>query len=88
MFKTFRRILKNRILVTGFAVAMVFFSMSALAIPTSSSRAADYIITTFYYTDSTYTVVCGSYCRNCQGQIRSSGVYSHYQETTYEPCGM
>ena len=88
MLKAFRRILKNRILVTCFATAMVFFSMTALSVPTSSSRAATTIITTFYYTDSTYTVICGSYCRNCQGQIRSSGCVTPYKETTIEPCGM
>ncbi len=88
MFKTFRRFLRNRVLVTCFATAMFFFSVSALPAPTSTSLAANSIITTFYYTDSTYTVQCGAYCRNCQGQILSNGCVTPYKVTTVEPCGM
>lgn len=88
MFKTFAKFLRNRILVTCFATVMVFFSITAFPVPSSSSRAADYIITTVYYTDATYTVQCGFYCRNCQGRIISNGCYTPYKETTYEPCGM
>jgi hypothetical protein len=88
MFKPFARILRNRILVTCFATAMVFFSMTAFSVPTSRSLAANSIITTFYYTDSTYAVQCGAYCRNCQGQILSNGCVTPYKVTTIEPCGM
>jgi len=89
MFKTFARILRNRILVTCFATALVFFSMTALPAPISSTVAAGTsIITVYYYTDSTYTVQCGFYCKNCQGRVISNGCVTPYKETTIEPCGM
>ena len=39
MFKTFGKILKNRIFIMCFAIAMVFFSMTALSVPTSKTLA-------------------------------------------------
>lgn len=88
MFKTFGRILKTRILITCFATAMVFFSMTALSVPTSKAvPAIAMIVETYYYTDSTYTVQCGYKYKNCQGQIRAWGCVNVWKVEYTEPCG-
>lgn len=86
MLKTFRRILRNRILVTCFATAMVFFAMTALSVPTSKTHANDVITETYYYTDNTYNVQCGYRYVGCHGQQAGGGCITVWKIVYTEPC--
>lgn len=88
MFKTFGRILRNRILVTCFATAMVFFSMTALSVPTSKTLANSVITETYYYTDNTYTVQCGYRYVGCHGQQAGGGCITVWKIVYTEPCSL
>lgn len=89
MFKQFARFLRNRILVTCFATAVVFFSMTAFSVPTPNTVAANTVITeTYYYTDNTYTVQCGYKYVGCRGQVAQTGCVTVWKLVYTEPCSM
>lgn len=89
MFKPFARVLKNRILVTCFATAMVFFSMTVFSVPTPNTVAANTVITeTYDYTDKTYTVQCGYKYVGCRGQVAQTGCVTVWKIVYTEPCSL
>lgn len=93
MLKIFGSILKIRILVICFVTAMFFFSMTAFSVPTSKFLAGDGVVKaynriaeTYYFTDNTYTVQCGSRFENCRGQVTIYGTVTSYELTIIREC--
>lgn len=88
MFKPFGKILRNRVLVTCFAIAVVFFSMTALLVPASKTLANSVITETYYYTDNTYTAQCGYKYVGCRGQVAQTGCVTVWKIVYTEPCSL
>ena len=85
MLKRARRILKHRVLVTCFATAMVFFSMTVLLVPTSSALPPS-SSETEYYTDGTFSTQCGFRYIFCNGQQMRGGCVTTFKTVYTEPC--
>ena len=85
MFKRIGRVLKHRVFVTCFATAMVFFSMTAMSVPTSSALPGA-SSETDYFTDGTFTNQCGIKIITCHGQMFRSGCITNFKIVTTEEC--
>ena len=64
---TIKGFLKNRVLVTLFAVAIIWLSLSAGFANNASARACLYGVEVLFYTDATKTDLCG-YSNTCLGE--------------------
>lgn len=86
MSKQIQRIFKNRVLVTLLAVTAVWFTFTALLVPNANAcpnAVRDYT----YYTDDTYTVVCGYQTYPCcGGVVYSQGCKTIYYTLEWYPC--
>jgi hypothetical protein len=83
MFKTFKKILKNRVLVTLFAVTMLWFSLATAFASKASTEDCLYQLEIWYYTDVSRTQQCG-YTNACTGEWW--GCLSQYRKTNAFIC--
>jgi hypothetical protein len=78
---------KSRVLVFVFAVAIAFCSLT-IAIPVPNTGACpEFVWTINYYTDNTYTVLCGQEIHPCcGGTVYHNGCTTAFRINTYEDC--
>jgi hypothetical protein len=80
-----KRILKHRVFVTCFATALVFLSLTAMTVPTSSAFPPS-SVETEYYTDRTLSEQCGFRSISCDGSFYRTGCLTSYTITHTTPC--
>jgi hypothetical protein len=81
-----KRAVKSRVLVFIFAIAVAFFSLIATPVP-KAGACPEFIWTINYYTDNTYTVLCGQAIHPCCGGIvYRDGCTTEFKINTFEDC--
>lgn len=85
MFRRVKKVLKHRVFVTCFGTAVVFLSLTAMSVPTSSALPPA-SSETEYYTNSSFTEQCGYRYIFCNGQQVRSGCVTSFKIVYTEPC--
>ena len=85
-----KRVVKSRGLAFIGAIAIAFFSLIAPPIATPVPKVGacpEFIWTENFYTDNTYTVLCGQKIHPCCGGIvYQSGCHTEFRINTFEDC--
>lgn len=86
MLTSIKKAMKMRVLVFMMAFGLALVSLVATPIPKSGS-CPEFIWTINYYTDDTYTELCGQKIHPCCGGIvYQSGCTTAFRINTYEDC--
>lgn len=86
MSNPLKRAVKSRVLVFAIAVTIAIFSLIATPVP-NAGTCPEFVWTIDYYTDSTYTVLCGQEIHPCcGGTVYHNGCKTAFRINTFEDC--